>query len=140
MDDVIDLDAMVEAAWCTFQREFAVALGELPPMRHLLVSADDCQEGSLAVLSVIALRGVEEIRLVLVLNRWRARSLPLTEPEFSGVQTLGLRRSEGSAAHYWLVLPVEERIRAAGVTTALLRDVFSVIHPAFLKNGGFAVR
>ena len=38
-----------------------------------------------------------------------------------------------------LVLPVSEATHAAAVAASVLRDVFSVIHPAFLKGGGFSV-
>ena len=41
MDDVIDLDATVEASWGRFEQEYAAAVRELRPGQHLLASIDD---------------------------------------------------------------------------------------------------
>jgi len=63
----------------------------------------------------------------------------LTRADMSALRKRGLRRFSRHTSAYRLVLPVSEATHAAAVAASVLRDVFSVIHPAFLKGGGFSV-
>ena len=102
MDDVIDLDATVEASWGRFAWEGQVGV---------IVEGND----------------------VL------ACAYRLTRADMSALRKRGLRRFSRHTSAYRLVLPVSEATHAAAVAASVLRDVFSVIHPAFLKGGGFSV-
>ncbi|HSO69508.1 MAG TPA: hypothetical protein VLQ67_07680 [Arachnia sp.] len=139
MDDVIDLDATVEASWRTFQQEYAAALGELRPGEFLQASVDDGEYWMGGTPSVLAFAWVGEVGVVVEGNDVLACAYRLTRADMSALRKCGLRRFDRRSSAYRLVLPVSEAMQAADVAASVLRDVFSVIHPAFLKGGGFSI-
>ena len=148
MDDVIDLDATVEASWGRFEQEYAAAVRELRPGQHLLASIDDGYVddddedggyGMEATPSVKTFAWEGEVGVIVEGNDVLACAYRLTRADMSALRKCGLRRFSRHTSAYRLVLPVSEASHAAAVAASVLRDVFSVIHPAFLKGGGFSV-
>lgn len=145
MDDVIDLDATVEASWSRFEQEYAVAVRELRPGQFLLASiddgcdGDDCGYGLERTPSVETLAWEGEVGVVVAGNDVLACAYRLTRADMSALRKCGLRRFSRYSSAYRLVLPVSEATHAAAVAVSVLRNVFGVIHPAFLKGGGFSL-
>ena len=136
---MVDLDAMVEASWHTFQQEYAATLGQLRAGEYLVASVFHGGEGIGVVPSVLAFPGADEIRLVVPGNDVLSCAYRLTRSELAMLRKLGLRRDEGRRAAYRLAISSDRVDEAASVATAALRTVFNVRHPAFLEGGGFAV-
>lgn len=148
MDDVIDLDATVEASWGQFEQEYAAAVLELRPGQYLLASIDDGYDGRddedddyvmEGTPSVKTLAWEGEVGVIVEGNDALACAYRLTRADMAALRKCGLRRFSRYSSAYRLVLPASESKQAAAVAVSVLRDVFSLIHPAFLKGGGFSV-
>lgn len=138
MSDSFDLDALVEASWRAWERDFADVLARVMPGQYVVACLDGGDEAGI-VPAILAFPGVDDLRLVVPGNDVLAPAHRLSRSELSRLRQLGLRREAGRGA-YRLMLPVERVDEVSCVAMVVLRHVFGVRHPSFLEGGGLAVR
>lgn len=137
MGEGIDLNDMVEASWARFEQAYAAALRELRPGEFLHATVDYGESSFYGAPEVIAINWGDHVAVIVEGNDVLACACRLTRSDMAELRKLGLRRVDRRSSAYRLVLPVGEVSRAAGIAACVLRDVFSVIDPAFLRDGGF---
>ncbi|MDC5696553.1 YbjN domain-containing protein [Intrasporangium calvum] len=131
----------IDSAWRGFRRALADAVDGLGDGEWLSVALDPGE-----ALEVVdrALPGVELGRegASIVLEAPGNRVLPADRRLSAAGQRLlrglGLRRGSRTDPTYRATYPLSHVDEAAAVAVAVLRDVFDVVHPAFLASDGFS--
>lgn len=126
------LDAMVDQAWREFRAKVADGLEALPSGRLRIVFSEDAgREGSPYV--DVAGNG-ETVRILVPVNKRLAESHRIGVEQKRRLRELGLRKIDecppGTRGAIRDVHQVEE---TASIVTAVLRDVYGVLHPTFLE-------
>jgi hypothetical protein len=133
-DAVVDLDRMVEESWREFREAFADALEALDPGSWVQVEVVADGDPDDTSPYVQALRDGDEIVLEVASNRCLPTRHKLSRRGQDRLRRLGLTGPSKAAPNYWATYPLSHVDQAASVAVSAFRDVFGVLHPAFLVS------
>lgn len=132
-------DDAVETAWREFRQRLADRLASLGEDEHVVVElAAESEGGAAPYCQVIA--ADEMLHVEAVSNVYLVERFALDAVQDGLLQHLGF--AEPNAAelpgntNYWIDLDQREADRAAVVMVRALREVYAVVHPAYLVGGG----
>jgi len=138
MNDAMDLDILVEAAWREFREALADALEALNHRACVQIALDAGEELDGAAPYVRALRVGDSIVLEVASNHVLATAWRLSKRGRRHLRELKLSKPTETAPNYWTTYPTSHVDEAASVAVSALRVAFGVVHPAFLLSDDFA--
>lgn len=132
-------DDAVEEAWRDLRQRLADRLVDLKDDEHVIVQLAAESEGG-ATPYCQALAGQGWLRVEAVSNVYLAEELALDAVQDGAIQRLGFAAPEAAgppgATNYWIDLEQREADRAAVMMVRALREVYAVVHPAYLVGDG----
>ena len=135
-----DWEGQTAAAWTAFQARLADHLSEMTEDDLLLLEVESGSESDGAAPYVqFCAWGSGQLRCEAVSNHYLAVAHRLDKAARARLRALGFERPERgdvstSCKNYWVDLDASEVDRLAVMAVRALRDVYGVVHPAFLMG------
>lgn len=134
-------DNAVETAWREFRQRLADRLASLADDEHVVVElAVEAEGGAAPYCQVLAGQGW--LRVEAVSNVYLSDEFALDVFQDGALKHLGFAEPEAAelpgATNYWVDLQQREADRAAVMMVRALREVYAVVHPAYLVSDGLS--
>lgn len=139
-----DLERTTARAWSHLQVDLAARVAELGDEEYLVVGVEPGEDDEVRPYVQFAVDG-SSLRFEVSSNEYLTGVRRLVASEEAALQALGLEEptvdaehadADGGSPNYFLDAEISDADRLAVMAVRVLRDVFSVPHPAFLASEG----
>lgn len=137
MSRELDLFEGVESAWSEFRRELADRIAQHDELDHILLEVDVPERHDAPCgpyIQVNWTEGDDTLLAEVSSNRIVDPKFRIRKAERQLLREAGWQRPDDEQANYWFLFDAAYADQVASMLVEALREVFGVIHPAFLVD------